>query len=951
MRERWARDILAVQCGELLLDLVHRRATLADAPMQLPPRIFDLLAFFLAAPDQLHSREAVLADVWEGLVVEEGSLGQAVWLLRKALGPERRDSLQSVPKRGYVFHPWAPVSLVSSELDTQTADPVPEPSSEAPPAEPPRAPREAVTGEPVPSAPAAATVLPQSSVRSSSTGRIAAALLVGCTLLVLALVSAFRTPSADSAHRTIVLLVKPMPEGAVRERQLALVLEDWLQYRLAGSARTLVLTDEDLDEEDAYRPTLTLMLSAVPVGADSAQSKLRVDLLGQPTATGLERMEGQIRHARIDEDLDRFAAELLGRLQAAPSDQPGAGFAIGKAFTAYAAALDAARRGRHEDALKQLEAALVDAPEFAPLRLRLARALSAQGETMSANEHYRTARALDPSWGQSSPYTLELESAHANTFADTRRVAERYLELYRAHPQRLDLLLDAVEAEDSPVERLRLLEQAEWADQPSAIRRRAKLRECGALMSLGRPPEAEACAASVAQGLTTATHGSALRQLGVAKAIVANARYNQGIESPDLREFRQSAEAFRRGGNGLDALRIEATTEMLHGHPGRDVLPRLDQFQALVTRNQLRLAEFDLYRNLAIRLIYLDDPQRSLGYLQKARRVAMVYGGRREMAWASLSLGGEHFQRGEIAQAEEVLAGLDALDLDLDTRSTVAARRVGVLQLQGRHAEAAQLVERMWSSALREGAEPMSDESRALLRLSRVAIALQRGDLKTIGPDLDALKSEAPPDLAQYGYLLEANARFLGGDSGGSIELVQAELEKHAAGGSEGLTLAELALDVGMLDDAERLARGGMESSLARGYVLSLADARIVLAQVAAARGEWAKVDEYWRLIEQDGLLEYPYYGQIARLFGLVRDAHEGRTVDAARRARELSDEAEATCDFSLAAAVTQVEAALLSERASSPSECDHWQSAFPEYAWITRAMAHRDRSVASTQE
>ena len=198
MRERWSKDIVAVQCGELHLDLVHRRATLGDAPMHLPPRIIDLLAFFLAAPDQLHSREAILADVWEGLVVEEGSLGQAVWLLRKAMGPERRESLQSVPKRGYVFHPWSkivftrndqvetPVPAVrvdhSEQQDVAGLAPRPQPSSRVPPT--PRNVQAQARGS--------------SGAQAFAFGRIALAALVLIAVALLGSLAAFRPMDSEA---------------------------------------------------------------------------------------------------------------------------------------------------------------------------------------------------------------------------------------------------------------------------------------------------------------------------------------------------------------------------------------------------------------------------------------------------------------------------------------------------------------------------------------------------------------------------------------------------------------------------------------------------------------------------------------------------------------------------------------------------------------------------------
>ena len=56
------------------------------------------------------SREALLAEVWPGVVVGDDALTQVVIKLRKALGdaPESPAYIQTIPKRGYRL--VAPVS-------------------------------------------------------------------------------------------------------------------------------------------------------------------------------------------------------------------------------------------------------------------------------------------------------------------------------------------------------------------------------------------------------------------------------------------------------------------------------------------------------------------------------------------------------------------------------------------------------------------------------------------------------------------------------------------------------------------------------------------------------------------------------------------------------------------------------------------------------------------------
>ncbi len=57
-----------------------------------------LLAFFLASPEQVYSKEAILENVWTGKVVSEQAVFQAVSNLRALFGEE---AVKTFPKKGY----------------------------------------------------------------------------------------------------------------------------------------------------------------------------------------------------------------------------------------------------------------------------------------------------------------------------------------------------------------------------------------------------------------------------------------------------------------------------------------------------------------------------------------------------------------------------------------------------------------------------------------------------------------------------------------------------------------------------------------------------------------------------------------------------------------------------------------------------------------------------------
>jgi DNA-binding response OmpR family regulator len=62
--ERGTPDEVVLVDGDLVVDVAQHTATLADRPLQLTVREFDLLRFLLANPGRAYSREELLREVW-----------------------------------------------------------------------------------------------------------------------------------------------------------------------------------------------------------------------------------------------------------------------------------------------------------------------------------------------------------------------------------------------------------------------------------------------------------------------------------------------------------------------------------------------------------------------------------------------------------------------------------------------------------------------------------------------------------------------------------------------------------------------------------------------------------------------------------------------------------------------------------------------------------------------
>ncbi|MQA73537.1 MAG: response regulator [Solirubrobacterales bacterium] len=90
-----------LQVGDVALDLRTRWATVGDERLELSAREFELLRAFLEHPNQVLSREQLLAHVW-GYDYDPGSniVDVYVGYLRRKLGGERFETVRGV---GYRF--------------------------------------------------------------------------------------------------------------------------------------------------------------------------------------------------------------------------------------------------------------------------------------------------------------------------------------------------------------------------------------------------------------------------------------------------------------------------------------------------------------------------------------------------------------------------------------------------------------------------------------------------------------------------------------------------------------------------------------------------------------------------------------------------------------------------------------------------------------------------------
>ena len=111
-----------IEFGAFRLEVVERRLWRdRTEPVQLPPKVFDLLVLLVENRGRLLEKSFILESLWPGTFVEEANLSVNVSLLRKALGDGSGETyIETVPKRGYRF-----VANVTEALPAEIPEPSP----------------------------------------------------------------------------------------------------------------------------------------------------------------------------------------------------------------------------------------------------------------------------------------------------------------------------------------------------------------------------------------------------------------------------------------------------------------------------------------------------------------------------------------------------------------------------------------------------------------------------------------------------------------------------------------------------------------------------------------------------------------------------------------------------------------------------------------------------------
>jgi eukaryotic-like serine/threonine-protein kinase len=87
--------------GDWLVRPILGQASRDGEVVHLEPKVMDVLVFLVRNQGEVLSRQALTDAVWPGTFVEDQAVTRAVWRLRQALGWQKDDVLETIPKRGY----------------------------------------------------------------------------------------------------------------------------------------------------------------------------------------------------------------------------------------------------------------------------------------------------------------------------------------------------------------------------------------------------------------------------------------------------------------------------------------------------------------------------------------------------------------------------------------------------------------------------------------------------------------------------------------------------------------------------------------------------------------------------------------------------------------------------------------------------------------------------------
>ncbi|ALN62623.1 transcriptional regulatory, C terminal family protein [Lysobacter antibioticus] len=876
MTTPWPADAWYLQLADLTIDLRFRRLIHSGQSVELPQRVFDLWLLLLSEPNRLHTRIELFDRLWAGTIVEDTNLSQNVWLLRKALGEERKGWIRTVAKSGYVFELPGPVQwfkqlppalqpgdalIVPSDPDTfaeaEQRDALAERPEQASPAAPlPVAgPATGQLPDPVPSSTAVETMLlpapapapvpgpfPAATGGGRSGKRVWAFALLGLVVVVAAIaLFADRWNRFGAGKPELSVALVTIEDLQATSRWPAKLLEEWLSWKLGSLPEVNLLSESDLAADQGSGTVQVVFLSSVRVPNDPEKIALYVRFQEDGKE---QRLEVKGDPSEMPALVDSVSRQLVARLLPARETPWPALELSAAAAQRYEQAALALDRRDWMSAVSIGSEIVESAPRFGLMRLQLAQAQArlAQGAAATAQMELAAellasappevaallaARrlALDPRRGQDA---LKAFASLADRFPDKIAYQLEYARLLVNAGEPRAALARLVDAGGQNAVGVRIAKHLLRADAYQALGDPARMRmEAGA---------AERLARDAGPGWTLERADGLL--------LTARADSLQFPERPVPAAYEQAATLYEQGGNSTGALHARVLARMAGPLTG-DADPALDALLARANAGGYHRLEVDVLVASADQYMKAGDADTYRARLLQASAVANASGDLLSMAQLDFRLLRNDLLTLRFDSAAVRIERLRAMKVQGNLGTASEQFAASLLLLRGHYAEGLEVINRAERLLPVVPAGQAESEAHAQLACTRVVPLVALGQVAEARRNQDRCSRGNAVVSRSRGLLSKTYIELLLGDRVQAATLLdQAEQSlpnKPPERWIQLLELARLATLLGQPEKSERIYAQLLPQLQPTGYTAYVVQTMTGQAESAAAMGEWAR--------------------------------------------------------------------------------------------------------------
>ena len=582
--------------GPFRLDVAKRALYRAGEFVPVTPKAVETLLVLVEQAGHVVTKEELLDRVWPNAFVEEGSISNNIFSLRRILNPhfDGESPIVTVARRGYRFT----AAVVRHDPQVHSED-----------------------AEQLQDSPAATIVIP---TRPASGRAIWLALgLAGLGVVLTLGLLAWRKREVGPEHRPVVAVLKFKNLSSEPDSWISLALAETLAAELKSGGKLRTIPAESVTEMQrgfSFEPGKLLERSqlntiAQSLGCDfvligsylSAGGKMRVDVQLLNLATGESVVTSSVTDTE-DNLLDlvsRAGSELRAGLGFAPlpaSEAAATRAALSLNTDAnryYFEGLAALRLRDGPQAQKMLGKAIETDPDFALAHSALANTWRILGYDLRGAAEAKRAFELSGKMRREDQLSIEAQYYEASSRWPT--ATEKYQALWNFFPDNIEYGLKVAEMQwrgEKEKDALRTIEQMKAMAPPSSSDPRIGLIECTVADILGDIPKA----ARVAE--EAANKASAIR----ASLLLARARHKQGIYATrlgkytDARRFfgeaRQLFQSAGETGGVADAMRFDAEVLYWQGDFENSLAEYAEALELTTRMGYIRLTlEIHLFRS------------------------------------------------------------------------------------------------------------------------------------------------------------------------------------------------------------------------------------------------------------------------------------------------------------------------------------------------------------------